>query len=320
MPTYEVQSGWEQLPPGLTHRDVSGVAVDSADRVYVFNRSEHPVQIHEADGSFVGSWGEGIFTNPHGIRIVNDIVFCVDDFDHTVRKFALDGTLLQVWGTPGVASETGFGRDDYRSIREASPPFNRPTNCAVHSSGSVFVTDGYGNARVHRFTPDGQLEFSWGQPGSGIGQFNVPHSIAIDATDRLLVADRENSRIQLFDTQGNYLDQWTDVARPNDIAFDAMGNVYVAELGPAGPYAFQEPLPSDFPPSRVSIFNSEGLLLDRWGTTDPCQTGSFYAAHGICIDGRGDAYVGEVTWSAGGDAAPACCRTLQKFVRTGGST
>jgi sugar lactone lactonase YvrE len=316
LPAYSVQVDWEQLPSEFSHRDVSGIAVDSADRVYVFNRSEHPIQIHEADGSFVGSWGEGVFTNPHGIRVVNDVVFCVDDFDHTLRKFSLGGELLQVWGTPGIPSDTGYRDDDYRSVRQVGPPFNRPTNCAVDPSGVVFVTDGYGNARVHRFSPEGKLELSWGEPGSGPGQFNVPHSVAVDAAGRLLVADRENDRIQLFDRDGKYIDQWKDLARPNDIAFDALGNVYVAELGPAGPYAFQEPFPPSFPPSRVSILSPDGEVLDRWGTRDCTAAGSFYAAHGICIDSHGDVYVGEVVWSAGGGSAPPGCHTLQKFVRS----
>ena len=314
--TFHVVDGWEQLPDDYSHRDVSGVAVDSTDRVYVFNRSEHPVQVHEPNGAFLGSWGEGIFTNPHGIRIANDVVYCVDDFDHTLRKFTLEGELLQVWGSPGVPSDTGATGDDYRSIRHAGPPFNRPTNAAVAPSGAVYVTDGYGNARVHRFSSTGDLELSWGDPGKGPGQFNVPHSVAIASNERILVADRENSRIQVFDSNGGFQEEWADLARPDDIAVDAAGNVYVAELGPAGPYAFQAPFPPDFPPSRVSIFDSTGSLLARWGTLDSCAPGSFFAAHGLCLDSVGDLYVGEVSWSAGGDAAPVGCHTLQKFQRT----
>src|SRR5947208_2018758 len=150
--TYRVAEGWEQLPSGFSHRDVTGVAVDSDDRVYVFNRSEHPVQVHGRDGAFLGTWGEGIFTNPHGIRIAGDFVYCVDDFDHTVRKFSLDGHLIQTWGTAGAASDTGAIDDDYRTIQRPGPPFNRPTNAAITHSGAVYVTDGYGNCRVHRFT------------------------------------------------------------------------------------------------------------------------------------------------------------------------
>src|SRR5581483_7013497 len=200
--TYRVAEGWEQLPAGWSHRDVAGVAVDSGDRVYVFNRGEHPVLVYDRDGRFLRSWGEGVFTNPHGITIgADDRVYCTDAGDHTVRIFTPHGALLQTLGAPGVASASGIV-DDYRSIQRGAPPFNRPTNLALAPNGDLYVSDGYGNARVHCFRPDGALRCSWGEPGTAPGQFQVPHAIAVAADGRVLVADRENSRVQVFSPQG----------------------------------------------------------------------------------------------------------------------
>src|SRR5438132_12155263 len=162
--TFELVPNWEQIPDGFSHGDVAGVATDSSDRVYVFNRSEHPVMVYERDGTFMRSWGEGVFNTPHGITIDQfDIVYCSDHSDHTVRKFTLDGDLIQVLGTPGVASGSGVVGMDYRTLQRGASPFNGPTNSAVTPSGDLFVSDGYGNARIHRFSPAGILTSSWGE-------------------------------------------------------------------------------------------------------------------------------------------------------------
>src|ERR1051326_3348627 len=118
--TFELVPDWEQLPSGWSHGDVAGVATDSRDRVYVFNRSEHPVIVYDPDGQFVMSWGEGVFTRPHGITIHEDIVYCADDTDHTVRGFSLDGKLIWTLGTLNVPSDTGYspqGRANLASIK-----------------------------------------------------------------------------------------------------------------------------------------------------------------------------------------------------------
>ena len=157
--------------------------------------------------------------------------YLTDDLDHTVRKFTTDGKLLQTLGTSGQPSDTGIVGIDYRTIRRPGPPFHRPTNVALAADGSVLVTDGYGNCRVHHFAPDGRLLSSWGEPGDGPGQFHLPHGIAVDRDGRIYVADRENSRIQIFSPQGKFLSQWTDVARPMQVFIDKHDNVFVAEVG-----------------------------------------------------------------------------------------
>ena len=132
--TFELVPDWEQLPSGWTHGDVAGVATDSADRVFVFNRSAHPIIIYDRDGRFVASWGEAMFTRPHGITIHDDVVYCADDTDHTVRALTLDGQLLWSLGTLNQPSDTGYspeGRSNLLSIKRGAGPFNRPTRLAV---------------------------------------------------------------------------------------------------------------------------------------------------------------------------------------------
>jgi DNA-binding beta-propeller fold protein YncE len=225
-PQFKVIEGWEKLPEGYTHRDVVGMAVGSRDRVYVLTRGDARVIVYERDGTFVASFGEGLFTErTHGITIgPDDSVYTVDDGDHTVRKFSPTGELLMTIGTPGVYSDTGYQPGDWvDKIQRGGPPFNRPTNIALAPNGDLYVADGYGNARVHRFTADGQLVQSWGEPGIGPGQFNLPHGIAVAADGHVFVTDRENDRIQIFSSDGKFLAQWTHVQRPTDVFIDRDG-------------------------------------------------------------------------------------------------
>ncbi|HEV3079858.1 MAG TPA: peptidyl-alpha-hydroxyglycine alpha-amidating lyase family protein [Gemmataceae bacterium] len=316
---YEADDRWAKLPGGWGWPEVAGVAADSQDRVFVFNRGAHPVMIFDRDGVFLFSWGEGLFVRAHGICIgPDDSVYCTDDSDHTVRKYTPDGRLLLTLGTSGKPSNTGATSVDFRTIARAGPPFHYPTNLALSPEGHLYVSDGYGNARVHKFSADGRLLFSWGEPGSGPGQFHVPHGIAVDRRGTVYVADRENSRIQLFTADGVYLSEWTDVARPCQVFIDAEENVYVAELGfHAGRWPGTAAPAADAPGGRVSIFDTSGRLRARWGgSRNPCAPGDFFAPHGICRDSRGDLYVAEVVLSAGGNRGlvPATCHALQKFV------
>lgn len=317
---YRAIAGWEQLPPGYAFGEVAGIAIDSQGQVLIFNRSEHPVIVFDRAGNFLRSWGEGQFVRPHGITIgPDDAIYCVDDLDHTVKKFDPDGRLVFTLGTSGRAADTGAVGVDYRTIRRAAGPFNCPTNLALAANGELFIADGYGNARVHCFSPDGKLLRSWGEPGAGPGQFHVPHGIAVDLQGNVIVADRENSRLQRFTPEGEYLDQWTDVARPCQVTIDAMGNVFVAELGfRAGMFPGNVARPDQTTGGRVSIFDSSGRLLSRFGGGDnPCAAGDFFAPHDLAIDRHGDFYLGEVVQSAGGNRGlvdPAC-HSLQKFAR-----
>ncbi|MHB8992836.1 MAG: peptidyl-alpha-hydroxyglycine alpha-amidating lyase family protein, partial [Chloroflexota bacterium] len=235
---YTLVESWERLPAGFKHLDCVGAGIDADDRVYVITRMDARVIVYEPDGTFVTAWGEGIFTpRTHCIKFGPDgAVYAADDGNHTIRKFSPDGKLLMTLGTPGVASDTGYNPkagssyDKLASITHGGPPFNRPTGVAIASNGDIYVCDGYGNARVHRFSADGTLIQSWGGPGTGPGQFNLPHDIWVMPDGRVMVADRENDRIQFFSPTGEFLDQWTHVQRPTGLAMDREGLIYVSEL------------------------------------------------------------------------------------------
>jgi len=194
---FDVVEGWEQLPKGYEHRDVAGVAVDIEDRVYLICRGDHPIIVYGPDGKFLRSWGEGEFTyRTHGITVGPDQnLYCTDDGNHTVRKFTPSGKLLMTLGTMNTPSDTGYDGKDSVHIPRPAGPFNRPTNLAVGPKGDLYVSDGYGNCRVHQFSPSGELKRSWGTSGKGPGQFHLPHGIAVAADGRVFVCDRDRKSV-----------------------------------------------------------------------------------------------------------------------------
>ncbi len=314
---YQADDRWQQLPDGVPLGEAVGVAVDSHDRVHVFTRSgAAPVMVFDRDGALVHSWGSGQFVRPHGIFIgPDDSVYLTDDQDHTVRKFTPDGDLLLTLGTSGEPSDSGVENLDYRTIQRAAAPFNLPTNLALGPDGSLYISDGYGNCRIHKFSADGVLLRSWGAAGDGPGQFQIPHGIGVDTGGQVVVADRENSRLQWFTQDGDWVEEWTDVARPCNVFLDDRDHVFVAELGwRAGT---PDPRPHETG-GRVSVFNRGGDLLSRWGGgDDPYAPGDFAAPHDIWLDSHGDIYVGEVTLSAAArrGLVGTDCPSLQKFVK-----
>jgi len=317
---YSVVQGWEQLPKDYVHRDVAGVAVDGEDRVYLICRGDHPVMIYDQKGSFLRSWGEGEFTyRTHGISVgPNGTIFCTDDGNHTVRQFTPDGKLLMTLGVMNTPSDTGYDGKTITSIKRGAGPFNRPTNIAVGPRGDLYVSDGYGNARVHQFSPTGQLKRSWGAPGRGPGQFYLPHGIAVATDGRVFVCDREADRIQIFSPDGEFLSEWTDTQRPTHLVFDSRGRAYVTELAWHEGDTSQSLGPitkATERHARMSIFDKEGRVLARWGTPQVTAPGSFAAPHGLALDSKCDLYVSEVTWTfaVSRGHAPADCHTFQKF-------
>ena len=306
--TYEVTENWAQLPDGWSFKEVAAVAVDAHDNVYAFNRGEHPMMVFDRDGNFLRSWGEGIFPRAHGLTLApDDTLFCTDDGDHTVRKCTLDGKVLFTLGISGKPAPFMSGN-----------PFNRCTHVAIDPrNGDFYVSDGYGNARVHKYSPEGKLHFSWGESGTDPGQFNIAHNIATDKDGWVYVADRENHRIQVFDANGKFETQWVNMARPSGLYIDQVSETtYIGEIGSAiGANAEARQLGS-----RVSIYNIKGELLARLGDQPPGEApGQFISPHGISVDSHGDIYVGEVSWTNTGQHLnpPRELRSLQKLVRRG---
>jgi len=282
-PTYELIRDFLKLPNGEKFGLVSRVATDSRDRVYVFQRKAPPVVVFERDGTYLGAWGTGEVTDPHGLKIVDDIVYTTDRSDSVAKSFTLDGKVKLQLGTPGQHSDTGEVTDWL--VQRAAGPFNHPTEMLAHPNGDIYVTDGYRNARVHRFGADGKLKTSWGAPGNGEGQFHLPHSIAFDDDGKLYVADRANKRIQIFSANGDFLGQWTGMGGPNDISRGKDGNFYIAEQEDGGN------------PAYVCVRDGQGNVLARMESRH---------VHGVGVDSRGDIYAG-LTQD----------RSVDKFVRKG---
>jgi len=295
---FEVVKGWGKLPEGLPlGADIPGVAVDAQDRVYVFNRSQHPVIVFESDGRFLGTWGEDTITGrPHGITITKDgFVWCTDDRRHIVLQFTLEGKLLKTLGAPDRPSDTGYIMDSRTTVGiRAAGPFNRPTQVAVAPNGELYITDGYGNARVHRFSADGRLIQSWGEAGTGPGQFNLPHAAWVHTDGRVFVCDRENSRIQIFDPSGKHIGTWNMKGRPQSIRIDGENRAFVSILlWMEGKPTYGGTVMPASVPSGVGMFDLEGNPLARWGGTNYGELDSFVSAHGMCLDSQGNMYIVE---------------------------
>jgi DNA-binding beta-propeller fold protein YncE len=308
---YEVIENWAKIPDGWTFTDVAAVAVDNKDRVYVFNRGEHPMMVFDRDGRFLRSWGEGVFHRAHGLHIGPDeTLYCTDDGDHSVRKCTLDGKVLLTIGIPGKPSPYMSGE-----------PFHRCTHTALSPRGDIYVSDGYGNAHVHKYSPDGKLLKTWGEPGTGPGEFNIPHNLCCDPDGWVYVADRENHRVQVFDGKGKYETEWRNLHRPCGMVMEAKRQplCYIGEIGPTMPV--NREVPNIGP--RISIVDHEGKLLSRFGAAHAGydRPDQFVAPHGMAVDSHGDIYVGEVSFTAWSQIypnkeIPKGLRTLRKLVRT----
>ncbi len=304
------QPDWSRLPEEIVLGDVAGIAIDRQDRVYLFNRGAHPVVVLDKDGAYLNSWGHGLFTNAHGAYIgPDDAIYLTDNGDHTVRKFSLDGRLLLTIGEAHRPSPPMSNR-----------PFCRCTHCALAPNGDIYVSDGYGNAAIHKFSPDGRLLKSWGEPGTGPGEFNLPHNICCDADGWVYVADRENDRVQIFDGDGRYETQIVNMHRPSALAITSRHDPDCI-VGELMSYLAVNRLTPNLGP-RVSVFGRGGALLGRIDQKkgpglEPAQ---FVSPHSIALDSAGDMYVGEVAatdWAAvfPDTPAPAQLGRFQKFRR-----
>ena len=269
--TYELVEDWGKLPQGWALGQTA-IVTDAQDRVYLFNRSDHPLVVLDREGNFLASWGEGVLSDAHGMYIDTDEnIYLPVKNSHVVLKYDLQGNQLMTLGTWDQPSDTGWSGDYQDTVQRAAGPFNRPSDVALSPEGEVYISDGYGNARVHKFTADGTFIKSWGTPGkTAPGEFHVPHGVWVHTDDRVFVADRENNRIQIFSPEGDYLAQWDGFARPCDIYIDQDQVVFVPELD-----------------GFMSILSIDGALLSRWsGPTDA-------GAHAIWVDSHGDLYINQ---------------------------
>ena len=251
---YEYQPGWARVLSGMSLQGPSGVAVDSTDHVYVFQRQGPAVLKFDRSGEMQGAWQrqDGVPADAHHIHIgPDDTVYLTDRDAHQVLLYDTGGHFLRSLGTRDQAA--------------MQAPFNHPADVCVAPSGELYVADGYGNSSVHRFSAAGDYITSFGSPGSGPGQFRVPHSVRVSQDGRVYVADRENHRVQVFTSEGDFLTEWTDFKCPMGVHIDANQVVYVTDQIP-----------------RVSIYSLDGELLARGRT--------FEGAHQVYTDSEGSIY------------------------------
>jgi DNA-binding beta-propeller fold protein YncE len=199
---YAVDSEWPRLPAGWTFEETPGVAVDSREHAFVFHRGPHSIIEFDKSGGVARTWGDGVFVRPHGLKFdPQGNLWAVDDQGHIVVKMDAQGRVRMVLGRKNLKGET-------------NDLFNRPTDIAFAPNGDFYVTDGYGNSRVVKFTKDGKFVKTWGKKGEGPGDFNLPHGIAVDKRGRVYVGDRENRRLQVFDADGKFVTEWKHVGSP----------------------------------------------------------------------------------------------------------
>ena len=284
---YQEVKDWPRLPPGVQLGEVAGVDVDRRGHVFVFHRPgrgfepgatellDRPavLEFDEKSGEFVAAWGAGMFLVPHGITVDDGGNVWVTDVGlHQVFKFSHDGRVLLSLGTARVG-----GWD--------ATHFNQPTDIAIERDGTFFVSDGYINSRVARFDPSGRFLGEWGKKGAGESQFSNPHGLAFAPNGDVLVADRENSRLQLFDRAGTFKRQW--------LGAKATGRVFSVAVDPAGAM-YVGVRRADYDPPSNGV-----LKLDReWNVTASVGFGAkddpvFNAVHDLAIGLDGSIYIAE---------------------------
>ena len=286
---YTVVHGWPVLPEGYVLGQVSGVGVDSHNHVFVFHRAEQSwaqdkshaissptiLMFEGASGKLLASWGENRFLEPHGLRVDrDDNVWLTDRALQQVFKFSHDGRLLMTLGTERAAGLDGAH-------------FNKPTDVAFAADGSIYVSDGYGNNRVAKFSADGKFLLDWGRKGQGPGEFDLPHNVAVDAQGLVYVADRSNSRIQVFDANGKFLRMWKseELGRPWGLAIGPDNLLYVVDGGDL------KPAPPDR--GRLLKLNLQGKILTKWSRFGNYD-GQIYWGHDLAVGKDGAVYVGDV--------------------------
>jgi len=295
--SYEADPVWPERRQDVVWGGMSGVAVDGQDNVWVLSRANPFVQVYQADGKFLKSWGEGLLRGPHMLSLdAQGNVWVTDTGRHVVIQCSPDGKLLRTLGTPGEP-----GCDDRH--------FDKPTDVAVTPAGDVFISDGYSNARVVHYDKDGKFVKTWGKLGIAPGEFNLPHAIALDSRGRLYVADRNNARIQVFAQDGTFLDQWRNIVVPCAFWMTKDDELWVCGTSPMTWRPEDNVL--GYPPKDQLFmkFDTSGKLLQLWsvpkGEDGKEQPGDLNWVHGLAVDSKGNVYAVDVMG-----------RRVQKFVPT----
>ena len=283
---YEVNQDWARLPDGWAFGDVAGVGVDSLDRVYVFNRGPHPMMVFDRDGRLLASWGEDVFPHPHAVQVTaDDYLYLTDDGDHTVRKCTTDGEVLLVLGSPGRPAPFMSGQ-----------PFRRCTHTALAPDGDIWVTDGYGNARVHRYSPSGELRGRSASRARARGSSTCRTTSSSDRPERS-TSPTGKTTVSRSSTTPAYLGEWRNLHRPGALCRVPGQDAWlVGEIGPV--MRFNRGAPNLGP--RISVLGPDGVVITRL-SVDPSAglaPGQFLSPHGIAADPSGDLYVGQVSATA----------------------
>ena len=264
-PEYRVASGFPVLSKSLILGAVSAVGTDAKGNVLVFHRGEPPILVFDNSGKLLRSFGDGLFKSAHGLRVdKNDNTWVTDNANHTVIKFGHDGVPLMTLGEKDVAG------DD-------KSHFNKPADVAFAENGDFFIADGYGNSRVVKFSKTGEFLLAWGKKGNGIGEFNLPHAIQVDAKGLVYVGDRENDRVQVFDGEGKFVRQFGGMA-PFGLFITQDQHLFVAD-GRA---------------NKIFKLTLDGKVLTSWGATG-AESGNFQMPHGLTVAIDGAVYVTEIT-------------------------
>ena len=299
-PWYVVDPAWPQRAPGIHWAAVSAIAIDPKDNVWIFTRTNPAVQVYAADGRYVKGWWDNPKTVAHGLKLDRDgHVWLVDVGTHTVRKHDMDGKVLMTLGTEGVPGED-------------AQHFNKPTDVAFGPKGDIFVSDGYGNNRIVHFDAQGKFIKAWGTLGTEPARFSIPHAIAMDSKGRIYVADRNNVRVQVFNSDGKLLDSWDNIIVPWSFWVTAQDEIWICGSSPM-PWRLDPKYPTaplGCPPKDQVFmkFNTAGKLLQLW--TAPKaedgkeQPGELNWLHTMALDSQGNIYAGDIIG-----------KRLQKFVR-----
>jgi len=303
---YEVDDTWGERIVLAGIGDVGGIGIDQNDNAYVFNRGPDPMIVLDPDGTVIARWGHDLFEQAHGVQMGPDeTLYLTDSGNHTLTRCTLEGKVLLRIGLPGVKSEYMSGK-----------PFNRCTHSALSPEGDIYISDGYGNAAVHKYTSSGSHLFSWGGPGVEPGNFNIPHNIACDEDGLVYVADRESHRVQVFDGNGQYITQWNNLHRPCAFFYDSQRSQFiVGEAGPGMPINLHMPRLG----SRLVFLDSEGVIQSTWGSQKIGEgPDEFLAPHGVAVDSVGRLYLGEVSRIAWPDyfaePVPEHLRTIRRLL------